>query len=92
MRRTLDLLFFLALLAGSALAQTAVVTRNVNPMIYTTTSSTTIACWDDSLPKPGPVEIATTGYWAGKQFGLTGGLGTNFNHAKVGVSPAGDAH
>jgi len=63
-----------------------------NPMIYTTTSSTTIACWDDSLPKPGPVEIATTGHWAGKQFGLTGGLGTNFNHAKVGVSTGGDAH
>ena len=30
MRRILGLLFFLALLAGSALAQTAVVTRNVN--------------------------------------------------------------
>ena len=44
-------------------------------MIYTTTSSTTIACWDDSLPKPGPVEIATTGHWAGKEFGLTGGPG-----------------
>jgi Deoxyribonuclease II len=60
------------------------------PMIYTTTSSTTIACWDDSLPKPGPVEIATTGHWTGKEFGLTGGLGTNFNHAKVGVSTGGD--
>jgi hypothetical protein len=63
-----------------------------NPMIYTTTSSTNIACWDDSLAKPGPVEIATTGHWAGKEFGLTGGLGTNFNHAKLGVSTAGDAH
>lgn len=62
------------------------------PMIYTTTSSTTIACWDDSLPKPGPVEIATTGQWAGKEFGLTGGPGTNFNHAKVGVSTGGDKH
>jgi hypothetical protein len=30
MRRILDLLFFLALLPGSALAQTAIVTRNVN--------------------------------------------------------------
>jgi hypothetical protein len=62
------------------------------PMIYTSTSSTTIACWDESLAKPGAVEIATTGQWAGKQFGLTGGLGTNFNHAKVGVSTGGEAH
>jgi hypothetical protein len=61
-----------------------------NPKIYTTTASTTITCWDDSLGKPGPVEIATTGQWAGKVFGLTGGLGRNFNHAKLGVSISGD--
>ena len=39
-----------------------------------------------SLAAPGPVDIATTGHWAGQEFGLTGGLGTNFNHAKLGVS------
>jgi len=63
-----------------------------NPQIYTTLSSTSVTCWDDSLAKPGPVEIATTGHWSGKEFGLTGGLGTNFNHAKLGVSISADAH
>jgi hypothetical protein len=63
-----------------------------NPKIYTTTESTTIGCWDKSLAKPGAVEIATTGHWAGKEFGLTGGLGPNFNHAKLGVSTSGDNH
>jgi len=63
-----------------------------NPKIYTTTESTDITCWDDSLGKPGPVEIATTGNWAGKEFGLTGGPGPNFNHAKAGVSTASDEH
>jgi hypothetical protein len=62
------------------------------PQIYTTTSSTSITCWDDSLGKPGPVEIATTGNWGGTQFGLTGGPGPNFNHAKVGVSTSGGSH
>jgi len=63
-----------------------------NPEIESTTSSTSITCWDDSLGKPGPVEIATTGSWKGKQFGLTGGLGPNFNHAKIGVSTSGSDH
>jgi hypothetical protein len=62
------------------------------PKIYTTTPSTDIPCWDDSLGKPGPVEIATSGEWGGKAFGLTGGAGPNFNHAKVGVSVSGDDH
>jgi hypothetical protein len=60
-----------------------------SPEIPTTTTSTTIACWDNALGKPGAVEIATTGAWAGKVLGLTGGLGPNFNHAKVGVSTSG---
>ena len=59
------------------------------PMIYTTTASTTITCWDDSLGSAGPVEIATTGQWEGTTFGLKGGLGPNFNHAKLGVSTSG---
>jgi hypothetical protein len=57
--------------------------------IPSTTASTPIACWDPSLPQPGAVEIATTGTWAGKTLGLEGGLGTNFNHAKIGVSISG---
>lgn len=60
-----------------------------NPKIYSTTSSADISCWDISLLKPGPIEIATTGHWSSKEFGLTGGPGLNFNHAKVGVSTAG---
>jgi hypothetical protein len=63
-----------------------------SPAIPTTNSSTAIACWDRSLGKPGAVEIATTGQWTGKTFGLKGGLGTNFNHAKVGVSTSGNSH
>jgi hypothetical protein len=63
-----------------------------NPKIYTTTESTAISCWNDSIGRPGPVEIATTGQWDGKVFGLTGGLGTDFNHAKLGVSMSGNAN
>lgn len=63
-----------------------------NPEIDSTTASTKIACWSDSLANPGAVEIATTGQWDGKTFGLTGGMGTNFNHAKIGVSTSGDRH
>ena len=36
--------------------------------------------------------IATTGTWSGKTIGLTGGLGTNFNHAKFGVSTSPNDH
>lgn len=60
------------------------------PKIYSTTSSSSITCWDDSLGTPGPVEIATTGQWQGTKFGLTGGAGKNFNHAKIGVSLSAD--
>lgn len=60
-----------------------------NPKIYSTTTDTEIACWSTSLPnKPGAVDIATSGQWDGKSFGLTGGSGPNFNHAKIGVSTA----
>jgi len=62
------------------------------PQIYSTTATTPIACWDDSLGKPGAVAIATTGEWDGQTFGLQGGPGGNFNHAKIGVSTSGDAH
>jgi hypothetical protein len=63
-----------------------------SPQIYSTTSSTLPGCWDSSLTAPGPVEIATTGHWSGQEFGLTGGLGTNFNHAKLGVSTPTNEH
>jgi hypothetical protein len=62
------------------------------PQIPTTTASTPVKCWDASLGTPGAVDIATTGQWSGKVFGLTGGLGANFNHAKIGVSTSGERH
>jgi len=52
-----------------------------NPKIDSTTASTKIACWSKTLGKPGAVEIATTGEWDGKEIGLIGGSGPNFNHA-----------
>jgi deoxyribonuclease II len=63
-----------------------------SPKIPTTTSSSKVKCWSDSLSKPGAVEIATTGEWADQEIGLTGGAGPNFNHAKIGVSTSGDHH
>ncbi|MHB8454406.1 MAG: deoxyribonuclease II family protein [Acidiferrobacterales bacterium] len=62
------------------------------PRIPSTTASTRIACWDNKLGKPGPVEIATSGQWDEKTFGLKGGPGPNFNHAKIGVSTSGRRH
>jgi deoxyribonuclease II len=62
------------------------------PEIPTTTASTHITCWESTLGAAGAVEIATKGQWAGQVFGLTGGTGPNFNHAKVGVSTSGDHH
>ncbi len=63
-----------------------------SPEIYSTTSSAMPGCWSSSLGAPGPVEIASTGHWSGKEFGLTGGLGTNYNHAKLGVSTSTNEH
>jgi hypothetical protein len=60
------------------------------PWIYTTTDTSSIACWDQSLGEAGPVEIATTGHWQGREYGLKGGSGPNFNHAKIGVSMSGN--
>ncbi len=59
-----------------------------SPYIPTTTRSTKIACWDASLGKSGPVQIATTGHWDEKEIGLIGGS----NHAKIGVSTSGNHH
>jgi Deoxyribonuclease II len=60
-----------------------------SPEIYSTTATTKMACWSPTLGKPGAVEIATTGHWEGKEFALTGGLGSNHNHAKIGVPTSG---
>jgi hypothetical protein len=56
-----------------------------SPQIPTTTSSKKIDCWDNSLKKPGAVEIAVTGQWDGTEIGLVGGQ----NHGKIGVSTSG---
>lgn len=63
-----------------------------NPPIPSTTSSTTIECWDPSLSKPGAVEIATSGHFGGKTFGLKGIAGPDGNHAKIGISTSGTHH
>ncbi|MEJ7687619.1 MAG: deoxyribonuclease II family protein [Variovorax sp.] len=72
-----------SLLGGVALRSA---TWWTTPKIDTTQADTPIACWDESLQPSGPVEIATTGQWMGSSFGLRGGPGSNFNHAKIGVS------
>ncbi len=56
------------------------------PTIPSTNADSKVSCWSDSLGKPGPVDIATTGKWADQTLGLKGGLGTDFNHAKLGIS------
>jgi len=75
---------------GGAALRTA--TFWTTPQIPSTTSATSIDCWDDTLGKPGAVENAETGQWSGTQFGLTGGPGAPFNHAKIGVSTSGTHH
>jgi Deoxyribonuclease II len=81
--------FVSAVLGGPSL-RTA--TWWASPKIYTTTASKQMSCWDSSLGKPGRVEIATTGGWDGTDFGLEGGLGADFNHAKIGVSISNAKH
>jgi hypothetical protein len=57
------------------------------PKIYSTVNGQTPDCWDSGVVgTPGAVEIATTGIWNGTEIGLQGGLGRNFNHAKIGIS------
>jgi hypothetical protein len=63
-----------------------------DPEIPSTDANSNVGCWQPVLGKAGPVAIATSGQWNGVQFGLTGGLGTNFNHAKIGVSTDGAHH
>jgi hypothetical protein len=63
-----------------------------NPEIPSTTSSTAIDCWSTALGSPGGVEIATSGQFQGKTFGLKGLADTDGNHAKIGVSTSGNHH
>ena len=56
------------------------------PKIFSTLKSTRMMCWDPSLAKPGAVQIVTTGQFNGKEFKLVSGS----NHAKIGVTTAGD--
>jgi hypothetical protein len=56
------------------------------PEIYSTEQGVSIEGWPSDLTAPGAVAIATTGNWQGKIIGLTGGEGTNYNHAKIGLS------
>ena len=63
-----------------------------SPEIPSTTSSTTIDCWDSSLNAPGAVEIATSGSFSGSTLGLKGTATPNGNHAKIGVSTSGTHH
>ena len=56
------------------------------PTIPSTSRDDPVGCWRDDLGKPGAVVNATEGSWDGTDFGLKGGLGKDFNHAKIGVS------
>lgn len=56
------------------------------PEIYSTEAGVEIDGWPANLVAPGAVAIATTGNWEGTAIGLTGGMGTTFNHAKIGLS------
>ena len=60
------------------------------PKIDSTSDSTTIACWDSQLGTPGAVDIATSGQWDNTVFSLKGGPSPDGNHAKIGVSTAGE--
>jgi hypothetical protein len=59
------------------------------PPIPSTTPTTNVACWNDSLGKPGAVEIATSGSFGGQVFGFKGQPQPDGNHAKIGVSSSG---
>jgi hypothetical protein len=56
------------------------------PEIPSTIATTPVGCWDASLAKPGPVQIATSGTWNGATIGLEGLAEPEGNHAKIGVS------
>lgn len=61
-----------------------------SPQIFSTLKTTAIGCMKGLLDdkKPGAIDIAKNGTWAGKTIGLIGGQ----NHAKIGVTTSGDKH
>ncbi len=81
---------FVSAVLGGASLRTA--TWWANPKIYTTTADEQIDCWEVTLANPGAVDVATTGQWDGTNFGLAGGPGPDFNHAKIGVSVSNARH
>jgi hypothetical protein len=72
-----------ALLGGEPLRVASWYSR---PEIPSTTLSTKIGCWDQTLGTPAAVQIATSGTWSGASIGLEGIDESNGNHAKIGVS------
>ncbi len=54
--------------------------------IPSTTTKSTITCWDSRLAAPAAVQIATTGAWNKTPMKLTAGPSPDGNHAKIGVS------
>jgi Deoxyribonuclease II len=72
-----------ALLGGEPLRAA---TWYATPEIPSTTASTKLKCWDDSLGTPGAVENATSGSWTGNPIDLQGIPEPDGNHAKIGVS------
>jgi hypothetical protein len=75
-----------AMLSGEPLRVASWWTR---PEIPTTLGTEEIGCWSSTLGKPGGVQIATSGTWAGKSIGLEGLSEPEGNHAKIGVSSGG---
>lgn len=59
-----------------------------NPAIPSTTGGAPPLCWNAGLIKPGAVQIATSGRWAGQVMSLKGGPASDGNHAKIGVTTA----
>jgi len=59
------------------------------PKVDSTADGFRPGCWSDSLEWPKEVQVATSGRWNGKTFGLKGGSGTDDNHAKVAHSLTG---
>lgn len=56
------------------------------PQIPSTDMTTPITCWKDGLGTPGGVLIVTSAQWDNQHFNLTGGISSDHNHAKLGVS------
>jgi hypothetical protein len=59
------------------------------PEIPSSKAGSKPGCWSSALGTPEEVQIATTGQWKGTKFNLTGGLGGDHNHAKLGYSLTG---